>query len=110
MSLLYQIALTKVNGIGPVIGRHLLSHFGSAETIFSAARKDFNRTPGLNSRVTEGLSSDDALKAAEKELQFVEKHNIRPLFWGDNSYPRRLAECADAPLLLYYKGNADLNA
>jgi len=110
MSLLYQIALTKVNGVGPVVGRHLLSHFGSPDAIFSAAKKGFAGIQGMNSRVIEGLSSADVLRAAEKELQFVEKHNIQPLFWGNDNYPRRLAECADAPLLLYYRGNADLNA
>src|SRR5690606_26251071 len=110
MSLLYQIALTKVSGVGPVIGRHLISHFGGAETIFHASKRDFSGIQGLNRRVIEGLSSTEVLKAAEKELQFIEKHDIKPLFWGDDGYPKRLAECADAPLLLYYKGNADLNA
>ncbi len=110
MSLLYQIALTKVNGIGPVIGRSLLSHFGNAEAIFSAPKKDFITIPGVNSRVIQGLSNPDVLKAAEKELQFTEKHGIRLLFWGNSDYPKRLAECADAPLLLYYRGTADLDA
>src|SRR5690606_5049245 len=88
----------------------LLSHFGSAEAIFSASKKDINGIRGLSRRVIEGISSTDSLKAAERELQFVRKHNIKPLFWGDSGYPKRLAECVDAPLLLYYKGNADLNA
>jgi len=110
MSLLHQIALTKVTGVGPVIGRHLLSHFGNAEAVFSAAKKDLPRLQGLTRRVIEALSKADVLEAAEKELRFIEKHNIQPLFWGDPDYPKRLAECADAPLLLYYRGNADLNA
>ncbi|MGV3763910.1 DNA-processing protein DprA [Parapedobacter sp.] len=110
MSLLYQIALTKVNGVGPVIGRHLLSHFGGAEGVFSSTKSELRGIQGLNSRVIEGLSDADVLKAAEKELHFIEKHHIEPLFWGDGAYPRRLAECTDAPLLLYYRGNADLNA
>src|SRR5690606_32999031 len=79
MSLLHQIALTKVNGVGPVIGRHLLSHFGNAEAVFSAAKTDLPRLQGLTSRVIEALSKTDVLEAAEKELRFIEKHNIRPL-------------------------------
>ena len=110
MSLLYQIALTKVNGVGPVVGRHILSHFGGAGSVFSASKRDLAGIQGLSSRVIEGLSNTDALKAAEKELQFVEKHGIQILFWGNSNYPKRLAECADAPLLLYYRGKADLNA
>lgn len=110
MSLLYQIALTKVNGVGPVVGRHLLSHFGDAGAVFSASKKDVIGIQGVSNRIISGLSSADVLKAAEKELQFVEKHGIQVLFWGNSDYPKRLAECADAPLLLYYRGNADLNA
>ena len=110
MSLLHQIALTKVAGVGPIIGRQLLAHFGSADAVFSASSKDLMAIRGLNSKITASFSSADTLNAAEQELQFVEKHGINVLFWGTNAYPKRLAECADAPLLLYYRGNADLNA
>ena len=110
MSLLHQIALTKVNGVGPIVARHLLTHFGSAEAVFAAKRKDLVGLQGVTARVVEGLSNADTLIGAEKELRFVEKHGISPLFMGNNDYPRRLAECADAPILLYYRGNADLNA
>ncbi|WP_262248494.1 DNA-processing protein DprA [Parapedobacter soli] len=110
MSLLYQIALTKVSGVGPVAGRHLLAHFGDAKAIFTAPQKDLKSIPGLTSKAVMGILGADTLKTAEKELQFIEKHGIQILFWGTDSYPKRLAECTDAPLLLYYRGNADLNA
>ena len=47
---------------------------------------------------------------AEKEIAFIEKHNITPLFLTDAAYPQRLLHCYDAPTLLFYKGTADLNA
>ena len=43
------------------------------------------------------------------ELRFMEEHRIRALTLNDDDYPQRLVECPDAPILLYYKGNADLN-
>lgn len=46
----------------------------------------------------------------EKELQFIEKYRIHPLCLTDSKYPRRLLNCYDSPTLLYFKGNADLNA
>lgn len=55
-------------------------------------------------------SLDKALKAAEAEMTFCEKHNISILTPSDLNYPRRLAECPDAPLVLYYMGNGDLNS
>jgi DNA processing protein len=47
---------------------------------------------------------------AEEEIKFIEKFRIRPLFCTDQDYPRRLLNCYDSPVLLYYKGEADLNA
>jgi DNA processing protein len=47
---------------------------------------------------------------AEKELEFIEKYNIKTFFLTDKDYPKRLLNCYDSPTLLFYKGNADLNA
>lgn len=110
MSLLHQIALTKINGVGPVIARHLLDHFQAAEAIFAAPRKELLAIPGIGSRLAAAILESRVLREAENELRFIEKHRIQTLFWNENSYPKRLKECPDAPLLLYYKGNTDLNA
>lgn len=40
----------------------------------------------------------------------MEKNNIKPLFYLDKEYPKRLLHCEDSPVLLYCKGNANLNA
>ena len=50
------------------------------------------------------------MKRAEKEMKFVENNGIKPLFYLDPEYPKRLQHCHDSPMMLYYKGNADLNA
>ena len=42
-------------------------------------------------------------------MEFCQKNNISILCYGDNDYPQRLNECPDAPVVLYYKGNANLN-
>ena len=46
---------------------------------------------------------------AEQELEYDRLHNIEPICMNDERYPQRLKECPDAPILLYYLGNADLN-
>ncbi|MGH2644065.1 MAG: DNA-processing protein DprA, partial [Chitinophagaceae bacterium] len=45
----------------------------------------------------------------EEELNFIEKHGIKVLFYQEKEYPKRLKNCYDCPLVLYYAGNADLN-
>ncbi|MBK1438955.1 DNA-protecting protein DprA [Parapedobacter sp. ISTM3] len=110
MSLLHQIALTKVKGIGPILGRHLVSRFGNAEAVFSASKQELTTIPGIGGHLADAILHAGALHEAENELRFVEKHRIQVLFSGNKDYPKRLDECPDAPLLLYYKGCADLNA
>lgn len=53
---------------------------------------------------------EEALSRAADELEFCRRHNIRPLALGTDHYPRRLAECPDAPAVVYYRGTADLDA
>jgi DNA processing protein len=48
-------------------------------------------------------------KDAEDEIKFTEKHHIQCLFLTNNDYPKRLLHCYDAPTILYYRGNANLN-
>jgi DNA processing protein len=46
---------------------------------------------------------------AERELAFVEKHGIQLYYYKDANYPYRLAQCVDAPLLIYAKGNVNVD-
>ena len=41
---------------------------------------------------------------AEEEWAFIQKHQIKALFYTDKGYPYRLKAYEDSPVLLYYKG------
>ncbi|SFS94283.1 DNA-processing protein DprA [Sphingobacterium wenxiniae] len=109
MSRLQQIALTKVKGIGPKTARTLLAHFGCVEEIFHAGKKELAQIPYVGQQIIHTLQAKEHIKEAEKELAFVEKHNIDVLWIEDKAYPKRLKACEDAPILLYYKGGVPLN-
>ncbi|MBE9601739.1 DNA-processing protein DprA [Pedobacter sp. MC2016-24] len=109
MSLLHQIGLTFIGSVGHVTARHLLEHFGSAEAVFKANLKQLREIPGVGPIIAGQIKNTDALVQAAKQLHFIEKHQVQVLFYTDSSYPYRLRNCADAPVLLYYKGTADLN-
>ena len=47
---------------------------------------------------------------AEQEYEFIRKNRISCLSFHDEAYPSRLRECEDAPVVLFFKGNADLNS
>lgn len=109
MSLLHQIALSCIPGVGPVLARNLLSYCGSPEEIFRLKAKQLSRIPGIGTKTVQLIRDHPALERAEKELKFIEKYKIRTLFISDPAYPKRLRNCFDAPVMLYYKGVADLN-
>lgn len=108
--LLYQIALTKIPGVGDITARNLLQVVGDEEKIFRLDRKSLSRIQGLPAKVIDEILNPEVLNKAEQELNFVVKNNISTFFITAKDYPHRLRECADAPILLYFKGNADLNA
>ncbi|GHT36892.1 DNA processing protein DprA [Bacteroidia bacterium] len=107
---LYQIALTMINGIGDILGRQLLQEFGDAESIFKAKLPQLERIPGIGRILISEIKRAEVLLKAEKELSFIEKNKIACYFITGKNYPFRLRECPDAPLLLYAKGNLNLQA
>lgn len=107
--LLYQISLSLVNGIGPVQSRLLIEHFESAEAIFKAKKKELSCIDGIGEIRANFIKSFHNFNEAELEINFIEKQNIQALFITDKDYPKKLLNCYDPPVLLYYKGNADLN-
>jgi DNA processing protein len=110
MSLLHQIALTFIPGVGAVNSRLLLKHFGSAGDVFQAKKPQLLAIPGIGEKTAQSILQHDFFERAEKELNFIEKYKIQTFFYNSDEYPKRLKNCYDAPVLLYYKGNADLNS
>lgn len=107
----YQIALTLISGIGDVLAKNLISYCGSAEAVFKTPKQTLLKIPGIGRATALAIAeSRDLLKRAEQEEVFIEKYKIKPLFFTDAAYPKRLKNCTDAPIMLYYKGNVDLNA
>lgn len=109
--LLYRVGLTLLEGVGDVNAKNLLAYCGSATEIFKAKKNQLLKIPGIGEVLAHSIySQKDVLKIAEKELLFIEENKIEPLFFTDDNYPRRLKFCSDSPVLLYYRGSADLNA
>jgi DNA processing protein len=105
----YQIALSMVPTIGPVLQKKLLEHFLSAEYIFKANKKELCQIEGIGEWSANKIIAFNDFHRVDAEINFIEKYSIKPLFIFNNEYPQRLINCHDAPTLLYYKGNASLN-
>lgn len=108
--LLYQIGMTMLPGIGSVLAKNLLAYCGSPEAIFKTSKSKLLKIPAIGEERADAIVKADVLKEAEKEIKFIEDFKITALFFTDEAYPSRIKQLADSPLLLFYKGNADLNA
>lgn len=109
-SLMYSIALTLVPGIGAVHARNLITAFNDSRYVFKASVSKLEKVEGIGQVRARNIKSFTDFERAEDEMRFIEKHHIRVLHITDDDYPKRLLHCDDAPLILYYKGNATLNA
>lgn len=108
--LLYRIALTQIKGVGDITARNLLQVVGDEEEIFKSSRKSLSAIQGIASKTVDEILNPEVLKRAERELSFVIKNKISTFFISDEAYPKRLRDCSDAPVLLYFKGDTDFNA
>ena len=65
---------------------------------------------GIGTIAARSIKKFSDFENAEAELRFIEKYKIKTCFLSDKGYPQRLLNCYDSPTLLFYKGDADLNA
>lgn len=105
----YKIGITLIPGVGHVTAKTLIAYCGSAEAVFKEKGATLRKIPDIGSITADAILNQDVLKRAEEEIDFIEKNEIIPLFYLDKNYPLRLKQCDDGPIMLYYKGNADLN-
>ena len=108
---LYMIALTQVPSLSLTNLHLLIDELGSASAIYEN-RKDLKQVlPSASPKFLDGMGDFcNYLKRAEEELEFCRKGKIRCLGLNDEDYPQRLKDCNDAPVLLYFRGSANLNS
>jgi len=107
--LIYRIGLTLIPGVGDVLGKKLVSLCGSAEAVFREPRHHLKKISRVGELIALTVGNKEILLRAEKEVLFVDRYHISPLYFQDTGYPRRLKHCFDSPILLFYKGTADMN-
>jgi len=108
--LLYALALQKTAKVGDVIAKRLIKTCGSALAVGKEKKENLQKIDGIGSYTLADLRNREHLKAAENELKFIQKENIQVHYFLDKTYPVRLQHCVDSPIVLFQRGNANLNA
>lgn len=89
--------------------KSLMAYLGGSEEVFKTSPAKMATIPGIGEKRATQWDFEEALRLAEREILFAEKHDIDIIYYTDARYPKRLKNCGDSPVLLYSKGNMELN-
>lgn len=107
--LYYLLALLKIDGVGDIVAKKLLNHFGNAEAVFNAKPTSLKSIGGVGTVLINNLKDKTVFEKAQNELQFIKNNNINVAYFQDKNYPERLKHCIDGPVLLFSAGNINWN-
>src|SRR5688572_2771911 len=99
------LALHFIPGIGNYIIKQLISYCGTAEKVFKTPKGKLKKITEVGDVTAEAIIKGRPFALAEKELRKSEKEKVGLIFFTDKIYPSRLKQIADAPTLLYTKGD-----
>ncbi len=106
--LFYVLALLKVEGVGDIVAKKLLSNCPEPSEIFKSKASRLNSIDGIGNILIRNLRDKSIFQKAEAELRFIEKNQIVVSYFLDENYPDRLKHCIDGPVLLFSSGNIQL--
>lgn len=107
--LLYKIAVGQIPRIGDINARKLIDSLGSVEAIFNESYSNLLKIQGIGETLARYICDKSYLQKAEKEIEFLERYNIKSYFYLDEDYPQRLKQCEDSPIIFFSKGNCNLD-
>lgn len=106
----YTLALTRMAGFNFQTALHLYRSLGGGKAVYDHRHDIREVVPDCSDRMVELLTDwDESLARADREMEFIERHHVKVITLANEDYPQRLAECPDAPIVLFYLGNASLN-
>jgi len=105
---IYWLALHRISGVGPAIFLKLKATYQSVRQVFTAARFDelraFNLKPEAIQQILSFGPTSSLYARAEKDLQWLTRHNHHLLTIDDAAYPALLKQIPDPPPMLFVAG------
>lgn len=100
----YWIALSLIPGVGRVLFKRLVDHFGSPKAALSATQGQLCKVEGIGEKTAREMASFDWEKGLKRELEQIEKRGLSVITLTDATYPSPLRTIPDPPPLLYAQG------
>ena len=108
-NLLYKIAISQIEKVGSVLAKTLISYCGGVKEVFTKSRSELMKIPGIGTSIIDEITKKEALQKAENIITENERNNIKTLFYLDDTYPSRLKNFNDCPIVLYTEGTQEYN-
>lgn len=102
------LTVLATSGIGDILAKRLLAHFGSAYAVLEATDHQLIAVEGIGKHVLKSFRNPENKVKAMSEFRFIQTNGVRALHFQEEAYPDRLKQCLDAPVLLFTKGNWDV--
>lgn len=103
--LLYQIALTRISGVGNKAAKQLVSYCGSAENVFKSSNSQLLKIPRVGKVMASAILNESPLKEAEQIIEECQKNKVEITSYYSENYPKNLKQAIDSPMTLFYQGN-----
>src|SRR5947208_14475206 len=90
-----ELLLALTPGIGPRLRKALLTHFGSADAVMSAAASDLRAVPGIGQKLSRSIVESRQEIEVEKELEDCRANAVTVLVETEDGYPQSLRSIPD---------------
>ncbi|WP_281238380.1 DNA-processing protein DprA [Flavobacterium praedii] len=107
-NIFYLLALLRIEGVGDIMAKKLLAHFGTAEKVLNAKSDQLAAIDGVGTVLLKNFKDKTIFEKAKQELYFIQNNNIEVHSYLEEKYPDRLKHCIDSPVLLFTTGNINL--
>lgn len=99
-----RIRLNMIAGIGPVLQRRLLDHFGSVREIFRASGAALCAVHGIGPKTADQITASRDTVDLDRELELIREYRAQVIPVESDAYPRNLKTIENPPLILYVQG------
>ncbi len=101
------LKLIRAEGVGPVLFKRLIEHFGGIEPVLGASVAELTKIEGIGDRTAERIARSRNEFNSEKELEIADKAGVFIIHMNDVRYPPPLRAIYDPPAVLYIKGTLE---
>lgn len=101
------LALVLVQGVGPVIIRSLLNHFGTASAAIRAGASAIKNVENIGPKLAEKIARAAENPDIDREMKLCRDHGVTVMLQSDDNFPEAMRSLNDCPAMLFVKGTIE---